>query len=106
MASYVRVDNFIMKIEIRMVDGSAESRRWVDAAREEAQIRYRDMMVDRPAGWSYNRRRERDWGFRRRMSCWWEIIFYGGVPRLAQTITYWQYRRKNRWEDKVAVYEW
>ncbi|XP_065321362.1 uncharacterized protein LOC135928826 [Gordionus sp. m RMFG-2023] len=48
MASYVRVRNKIIKMEIREADGSAESNRWIEAARVEAQQRYGELLQETP----------------------------------------------------------
>ncbi|XP_065321002.1 uncharacterized protein LOC135928459 [Gordionus sp. m RMFG-2023] len=67
MASYVRVGNKVMKIEIREVDGSEESNRWVEAARNEAKQRYGDWLQETP---TRGGRRIAPYTTRRRVECW------------------------------------
>ncbi|XP_065321947.1 uncharacterized protein LOC135929338 [Gordionus sp. m RMFG-2023] len=68
MASYFRIGNKILKIEIREIDGTVESRRWLDAAREEAQNRYGEMLQE------LTRVTERRWvpegSKKRKTDCW------------------------------------
>ncbi|CAK9291467.1 unnamed protein product [Gordionus sp. m RMFG-2023] len=56
-----------MKIEIREVDGSEESNRWVEAARNEAKQRYGDWLQETPTRGVH---RIAPYNTRRRVECW------------------------------------